>query len=233
MLALQREPWTGNVRELENCVQRALVLAPGDRLDVGDFALSQRDHSASRIHFASCDYCLQDVEQAYIERVLEHTDGNQSLAARIRASSRPGAKRHSFASVDRTRCGRCQPPAWTATGPRPRRDAWPGSLGHGRGGVKSPGAAGRRVPPLFGTSLHRAPQLQRSSGAGKNSSWSFRHGISSTGLGSGNHRRWALRLRHRGVIPFMLLFLGADHPIPPAAGAQEAGEVALHNPNGR
>jgi len=103
MTALQREPWTGNVRELENCVQRALVLASGDRLELDDFALCRREASASKIHFSCCDYCLEDVEQAYIERVLEHTDGNQSLAARILGIDRKTlrAKRQRFTAADR------------------------------------------------------------------------------------------------------------------------------------
>jgi DNA-binding NtrC family response regulator len=37
--ALQRHAWPGNVRELKNALQRAMLLAPGERIDVADLAL--------------------------------------------------------------------------------------------------------------------------------------------------------------------------------------------------
>jgi two-component system nitrogen regulation response regulator NtrX len=33
---LQRHPWRGNVRELKNAVERALIMAPGDQIDAAD-----------------------------------------------------------------------------------------------------------------------------------------------------------------------------------------------------
>jgi two-component system response regulator FlrC len=36
--ALARHPWPGNIRELENAIQRCVVLNPGDRLTSGDLA---------------------------------------------------------------------------------------------------------------------------------------------------------------------------------------------------
>jgi two-component system nitrogen regulation response regulator GlnG len=38
--ALQNNRWSGNVRELENCLQRAMVLASGDTITVSDLALA-------------------------------------------------------------------------------------------------------------------------------------------------------------------------------------------------
>ena len=37
--ALMRHAWPGNVRELKNVLQRAVLLAPGERIDVADLAL--------------------------------------------------------------------------------------------------------------------------------------------------------------------------------------------------
>ena len=33
---LQRHPWRGNIRELKNAIERALIMAPGDPIDAGD-----------------------------------------------------------------------------------------------------------------------------------------------------------------------------------------------------
>ena len=44
--ALVAHPWPGNVRELEHVVERAVLLARGDRIEVADLALGRRDAAA-------------------------------------------------------------------------------------------------------------------------------------------------------------------------------------------
>jgi two-component system, NtrC family, response regulator HydG len=77
MTQLQQQPWPGNVRELENAVERAMVLAQEPELRVQDFVFkSQAAHEGT-------ERTLDDVERAYILRVLEECNGNQSRAAEI------------------------------------------------------------------------------------------------------------------------------------------------------
>jgi DNA-binding NtrC family response regulator len=73
---LMRHDWPGNVRELENAVERALVVGRGPEIRPGDFSLQfQTDVTAGKT--------LDDMERAYIERILRETGHNLSRTARI------------------------------------------------------------------------------------------------------------------------------------------------------
>ena len=77
MEQLQQQPWLGNVRELENAVERAMVVGQEPELREQDFILKQ--NSVPNGHGKS----LEDVERAHILRVLADCGGNQSHAADI------------------------------------------------------------------------------------------------------------------------------------------------------
>lgn len=101
MTALQRCEWQGNVRELENRVQRALLLSRGEKLVTEDF-LGESDNSdaAWRIHFGGCEHSLEQVEHAYITQVLERHEGNQSKAAQVLGIDRKTLRAKRQRSVD-------------------------------------------------------------------------------------------------------------------------------------
>ncbi len=82
--ALQRHEWTGNIRELENRVQKAILFGSA-RLTPEDFFSDTAGRSQSRSgpYFGGSDHSLEEIEQAYIEQVLHRTGGNQSKAAEI------------------------------------------------------------------------------------------------------------------------------------------------------
>jgi DNA-binding NtrC family response regulator len=78
MNVLQQQPWPGNIRELENAVERAMVVAQEPELLEPDFTLKTRNGSSS-LEVRS----LEDVEKAHILRVLDETGGNQTKAAEV------------------------------------------------------------------------------------------------------------------------------------------------------
>ncbi|MGD8304857.1 MAG: sigma-54 dependent transcriptional regulator [Desulfobacterales bacterium] len=86
---LVRYDWPGNVRELMNAIERAVVLARTEYLDIGDFpfmqnAISQddRDSADSVALSMKGDLPLGEVEKAAILKTLEAAGGNKSEAAR-------------------------------------------------------------------------------------------------------------------------------------------------------
>ncbi|HEX6974163.1 MAG TPA: sigma-54 dependent transcriptional regulator [Vicinamibacterales bacterium] len=77
MAMLMSYPFPGNVRELRNIVERAMVCASGPILQVTDFGLAQ---AAAQ---AAAPASLEEVEHRHIAAILEHCGGNVSQAARI------------------------------------------------------------------------------------------------------------------------------------------------------
>jgi formate hydrogenlyase transcriptional activator len=71
MARVMRYAWSGNVRELQNVIERAAILAQGPVVEIDD-ALEQRLPPSDRPPSAST---LQDVERAHILRVLADTGG--------------------------------------------------------------------------------------------------------------------------------------------------------------
>ncbi len=77
--------WPGNVRELANLVQRAVVLARGDLLDVAELPLPALDEGGHRTDALSNAVGMraEDVERELILRTLRSTLGNRTRAAEL------------------------------------------------------------------------------------------------------------------------------------------------------
>jgi Nif-specific regulatory protein len=80
--------WPGNVRELRNCVERAVVLAPGDWIDVSDLTLSQLASSgdSGRAAVAPSPFVpttIAEVERKHVLATLQAVGGNKTKAAAI------------------------------------------------------------------------------------------------------------------------------------------------------
>jgi Nif-specific regulatory protein len=72
--------WPGNVRELKNVVERAIVMGDGETIWPEDLPPSVREHGKEgHYHLMS----LETLERDHIIRVLRHTQGNVSHAARV------------------------------------------------------------------------------------------------------------------------------------------------------
>jgi DNA-binding NtrC family response regulator len=78
--------WPGNLRELANVLERAMILQQGDRLDTGALGLPLR---LSAVAEASDELLsLREMERQHVERVMQRTAGNVTEAAQILGMAR-------------------------------------------------------------------------------------------------------------------------------------------------
>jgi len=85
MRLLQDLPWKGNVRELENALTRAVILAKGDVILKEYLPLGIPDKRP----FPTELMPLSEVEKGYIQHVLDATQGSKVRASQILQISRP------------------------------------------------------------------------------------------------------------------------------------------------
>ena len=78
-------PWRGNVRELENALTRAVILAKGDVVLKENLPLEPAE-----IKFFPGELVpLREVEKSYIQHVLVATQGSKTRTCQILQISRP------------------------------------------------------------------------------------------------------------------------------------------------
>src|SRR5712664_1456061 len=86
MEQLLRHAWPGNVRELDHAVERALLMAEGERMQARDFGLGG---GAGGDGAAALDQMsLEEVERVLIQKALTRAAGNVSEAAKALGLSR-------------------------------------------------------------------------------------------------------------------------------------------------
>jgi DNA-binding NtrC family response regulator len=87
-------PWPGNVRQLENEMRRALVLAD-DRIDAGELSeeVSRGGPSAARDAGLGLKARVDALEAQLVRDALQKTSGNQTRAAEVLGVSRFGLQK--------------------------------------------------------------------------------------------------------------------------------------------
>ena len=82
---LQSYAWRGNVRELRNAVERAMLLAEGDTLTIDDFAGAITDSIRlfDRVELPAGGIDLEQLERSLVVQALERTGWNQTRAAAL------------------------------------------------------------------------------------------------------------------------------------------------------
>ncbi len=78
---LLTQEWKGNIRELKNVMERAVILADGNELDVNDLPLEFQTQASLQGNLSSFE--LSAIEKLHIQRVLNHTKGNKTETARL------------------------------------------------------------------------------------------------------------------------------------------------------
>jgi len=80
---LMRNDWKGNVRELENVIERALISSENNKLVPGDFKFLQVTENSDNPFTNMDSISLNDVEKMYIKKVLEENNWNKLKAAQV------------------------------------------------------------------------------------------------------------------------------------------------------
>jgi len=92
MRRLMAYPWPGNVRQLENAIERAVAFSAGrPQIDVGDLPVEVQQAEESALSAAialpedgvDLDAFIANIERELIQRSLERTGGNKGQAARL------------------------------------------------------------------------------------------------------------------------------------------------------
>ncbi len=74
-------PWKGNIRELDNFLERAMILGNGEWVTSGDLGSPEPEHPVGEEW--QLERALDEYERIHINRVLEKTGGDKRQAAEI------------------------------------------------------------------------------------------------------------------------------------------------------
>jgi transcriptional regulator with GAF, ATPase, and Fis domain len=83
--ALISHPWPGNIRELENVIQKAVLLAPGPRIEASDIRFSATDIPLPDANTPATTLreARAAAERSIITHTIARTGGNVSLTAKL------------------------------------------------------------------------------------------------------------------------------------------------------
>jgi two-component system NtrC family response regulator len=80
---LEAYNWPGNIRELKNIIERAVILADENILDETLLPYEMQGPQTAQAGNSLSAFDLASVEKIHIQRVLNHTRGNRAEAARL------------------------------------------------------------------------------------------------------------------------------------------------------
>ena len=82
---LSERDWHGNVREIENCVERAVVMCSPDTdvLEINQFFLQDKQKSNNNQIWESTDMTLREAERTMIMKTLDSQNQNRTKTAEV------------------------------------------------------------------------------------------------------------------------------------------------------
>ncbi len=80
---LTRYPWLGNVRELENYIEKALIFSHGEHLELPALRMRQPAPGGFDAEEYSLKVATRRLEEEYIRKALKKTDRNRTQAAQL------------------------------------------------------------------------------------------------------------------------------------------------------
>tara|TARA_R110002073_G_scaffold318201_2_gene492178 strand:- start:808 stop:2166 length:1359 start_codon:yes stop_codon:yes gene_type:complete len=86
LAAIESHQWPGNVREMENCVKRAVIMAEGSRISAEDLGLQVSETELGPINLRQV---REKEECKALVKALARVDGNVAKAAKMLGVSRP------------------------------------------------------------------------------------------------------------------------------------------------
>jgi len=84
--AIENHPWPGNVREIENCIKRAVIMAQGNQIAVEDLGLAP---AQKPVELATLREIREKIECEALVKALARVDGNVAKAAELLGVTRP------------------------------------------------------------------------------------------------------------------------------------------------
>ena len=86
---LKAHNWSGNIRELQNCIEKAVILSDGDKLTASDMEITQPLNASSADKEMSGTDTLEETEEKAIRAAMARFGGNLSMVAKSLNISRP------------------------------------------------------------------------------------------------------------------------------------------------
>jgi two-component system NtrC family response regulator len=83
--AIEQHKWPGNIRELENCIKRATIMADSSAITAEDLGLNTPDEGSS----LNLRQIRDEAEKQAVLKVMARVDGNIAKAAELLGISRP------------------------------------------------------------------------------------------------------------------------------------------------
>ena len=85
---LKTHYWSGNIRELQNCIEKAVIMSDGNMLNASDIELPQSRSSVSNSAMSGNE-TLEETEEKTIRAAMARFGGNLSMVAKSLEISRP------------------------------------------------------------------------------------------------------------------------------------------------